>query len=180
MTGIICLSIGLIVFIAVCSIYNKLIAKKNKVLEAIAGVDVQLKKRYDLLPNLVNTAQAYLNYEKDIFEKIVTLRKQAMKSNNLDKKLALDEEISQILATFENYPELKSNTIMLNLMRTNNEIEEHITAARRFYNSAVMDLNTTIEVFPNSIFAKIFNINTKTFYAANKNETNAININLKK
>lgn len=179
MAGIICLAIGLVVFVYVCSIYNKLITKKNKVLEAIAGIDVQLKKRYDLLPNLVNSAKAYLNYEKDILEKIVLLRKQGMKTSNLDKKFLINDEISNIIATLENYPELKANAAMLNLMKTNSEIEEHIAAARRFYNSAVNDLNNTIEVFPNSIFAKIFNIDTKTFYKTNNNERQNINIGLR-
>lgn len=170
----------LVTVIAICNIYNTLIKKKNKVLEALSGVDVQLKKRYDLLPNLVNIASGYLKYEKEILEKIVLLRKQSLSSVNLNKKFELNEEISQILATFENYPELKADETMANLMRSNCEIEEHISAARRFYNSAVNDLNNTIEVFPNSIFAKIFNINTKVFYSANQNEKINNNINFKK
>lgn len=173
---VICISIGIVVFIVICGIYNTLISKRNKVLEAAAGIDVQLKKRFDLLPNLVNIASKYMEHEKEVLEKIVSLRKEAIKSVDLEKKLALDEKISGLLVTFENYPDLKANTTMLNLMRTNSEIEEHIAAARRFFNSAVLDFNNAVSVFPNSFFAKIFNIEATNFFSASENEKRPIEI----
>lgn len=168
--------IPIIVFLIIAwAIYNTLIIKRNKVFEAMSGVDIQLKKRYDLLPNLIKVASEYLKYEKEVLEKITLLRKEGLKTKDIDKKLIVDEKISNLIARFENYPELKSNTAMLNLMQTNSEIEEHISAARRFYNSAVLDFNNAVNIFPNSLFAKIFNIQTIEFFKAKENEKRVVN-----
>ena len=151
-----------------------LIKKKNKVLEAFSSVDVQLKKRYDLIPNLVSVAKGYMAYEKTVLEKITELRTQAMNLSNkqadISKKInlnyAISSNLSQIVVLAENYPELKSNEVMLNLMRNLTDVEEHIAAARRFYNSAVNEINNMVEMFPSNIIASWMGIHLFEFFEA--------------
>lgn len=167
-------------------IHIRLIKKKNKALEAFSGVDVQLKKRYDLIPNLVNVAKGYMAHEKVIFEKIAELRASAMKletnQDNISRKISLNNAISdnlgQVMALAENYPELKANEIMLNLMQNLNDVEEHIAAARRFYNSAVNELNNMVEMFPSNIIATFTEIMAFDFLKQkiSKNSKNLANI----
>lgn len=167
------------------SIYVSLIEKRNKALEAFSSIDVQLKKRYDLLPNIVSIAKGYMTYEKNLFEEITSLRTQFQQvgTNQVDinKKLALNKELSNkltyLFATFESYPELKSDKIMQNTMVTFCEVEEHIAAARRFYNSAVNELNNAVQIFPSSIIANLINIKEFQFFKAESFEK--VNINLK-
>lgn len=146
------IAIYAVIFAVICLIYFThvlLIKKKNMALNAFASVDVQLKKRYDLIPNLVSIAKGYMKYESGIFEKITLLRMQAVNlsndSRNIYNKIKINSEISdilgKILVSAESYPELKSSEVMINLMRTLTDVEEHIAAARRFYNSAVNELN---------------------------------------
>ena len=132
--------------------YVKLIAKKNKVREALASIDVQLKKRYDLIPNILFMANKFMEHERGLLDDITKLRTEAVKmSSNFDnvkEKIALDAEIKnkmgQLMVSVENYPQLKSDQTMIQAMSTYNEVEEHIAAARRFYNSAVLDLNNAV------------------------------------
>ena len=160
----------------------QLIKKRNKALEAFSSVDVQLKKRYDLIPNLVNVAKGYMAHESKIFEEIAKLRSLAMNlsnnKNNIGRKIRLNSEISanldQILFLAENYPELKANETMLNLMRTLTDVEEHIAAARRFYNSAVNEINNAVEIFPSNLVAQVMNINAFEFFEAKEAERQAL------
>ena len=164
-------------------IYVSLIKKKNKALEAFSSVDVQLKKRYDLLPNIISVAKGYMAYEKNIFEEITRLRSQFQQimnsEHNISKKLMLNSELSNKLSglflTFENYPELKADKTMIVLMQTFSEVEEHIAAARRFYNSAVNELNNAVQIFPSSIVAFLINIKPFEFFKAEEFEKTNIN-----
>ena len=128
------------------------------VLEALSGVDVQLKRRYDLIPNLVQTAKAYMQHEKDVFEKITQLRANAINEvlgskRKFNTELEISKTLTNLLATVENYPELKANESMLKLMNECTETEDNIAAARRFYNSALTQLKNSIEIFPGCLFA---------------------------
>ena len=152
--------------------YVKLIAKKNKVREALASIDVQLKKRYDLIPNILFMANKFMEHERGLLDDITKLRTEAVKmSSNFDnvkEKIALDAEIKnkmgQLMVSVENYPQLKSDQTMIQAMSTYNEVEEHIAAARRFYNSAVLDLNNAVETIPTKWFAESLGIKSELPY----------------
>lgn len=147
------------------AIYVSLIKKKNMLKESASGIDVQLKKRYDLIPNLMTMAAKYMEHEKTMMEEITRLRSETMKVNfNADpiKKIELENLLSSRINDFklsaENYPDMKSNEAMITAMQSLNEVEEHIAAARRFYNSNVTALKNAIEIFPSSLIAKMIGI----------------------
>ena len=153
-------------------IYVGLIQKKNKVKEAFSSIDVQLKKRYDLIPNILVIANKFMEHERGLIESVTKLRAQAVKMpsdlSSVEDKLKLDSEIQkqmgQLMVSVENYPQLKSDQTMMTAMQTYNEVEEHIAAARRFYNSAVLELNNAVEIFPSSVVALIINIKNMPFF----------------
>ncbi|HEY1195735.1 LemA family protein [Flavobacterium sp.] len=143
-------------------IYNSLIGKRNQVTNAFSAIDVMLKKRFDLIPNLVEVVKQYTNYEQSTLTKIVELRAKATSGSLTDaEKASLDTELSTtvkgLMVTVENYPDLKANTNFLNLQSTWTESEEQIAAARRTYNSAVTDYNNAIMMFPGNMFAGMLN-----------------------
>lgn len=143
-------------------IYNSLIGKRNQVTNAFSAIDVMLKKRFDLIPNLVEVVKQYTNYEQSTLTKIVELRARATSDSLTDaEKASLDTELSKtvkgLMVTVENYPDLKANTNFLNLQSTWTESEEQIAAARRTYNSAVTDYNNAIMMFPGNMFAGMLN-----------------------
>lgn len=142
--------------------YNSLIGKKNQVTNAFSAIDVMLKKRFDLIPNLVEVVKQYTNYEQGTLTKIVELRAKATSGNISDaEKAQLDAQLSTsvkgLMVNIENYPDLKANTNFLNLQSTWTESEEQIAAARRTYNAAVTDYNNSIMMFPGNLFAGMLN-----------------------
>lgn len=157
--------IGVILLVIFYGIYVSLIRKRNKVKEATSGIDVQLKKRYDLIPNLLQMAEKFMTHEKSLMTEIVRLRTEAMKKTfdaNPQEAMKLAGELDTCMKDFmlsvENYPELKSNQTMLQAMQSFNEVEEHIAAARRFYNASVNDLKNTAEIFPGNIVAAMVGV----------------------
>lgn len=166
--------LGIILLLAIWAIavYNGLISKKNQVDNAYASIDVQLKKRYDLIPNLVQSVKQYMNFESETLEKIVALRSQAGNPNlSTEERVKLDNQISTavkgLMVTVENYPDLKSSQNFLQLQGSWNEVEEQIAASRRFYNSSVKNYNDAIQMFPSSIFAGMMGMKTpKTYFEA--------------
>lgn len=139
-------------------LYNSLVRSKNEVENAFGGMDVQLKKRYDLIPNLVSTVKEYAKHEKELLENVTKLRaKVTDQPLTNDEKVALDNEISKgiggIMVAVENYPDLKANENFVNLQRSLNEVESQISASRRAYNAAVTDYNNAVETFPKNIIA---------------------------
>lgn len=168
-----------IVVIGPYLIYVQLIKKKNKVKEAEGSVDVQLKKRYDLIPNILTIAKKFMEHERSLIEDITKLRTQAAKANEMSEKIKLDNAIKgkmeQLMINVENYPQLKSDATMVQAMQTYAEVEEHIAAARRFYNSAVNELNNAVEIFPSSVIAGMLNIKAKPFFEVQENEGRPIN-----
>jgi LemA protein len=154
-----------IVLLGLYILYVSLIKKRNKVKEAMSGIDVQLKKRYDLIPNLLNMTKKFMEHEKELMTEIVRLRSEAMKKSfngNPKEMMELDKLIDSKLKDFwlsvENYPDLKSNQTMLQAMQSFNEVEEHIAAARRFYNASVNDLKNTVEIFPGNVIARLVGV----------------------
>src|SRR4030042_5505214 len=142
-----------ILIIWAIAIYNGLIRLKNRVDEAWSDIDVQLKRRYDLIPNLVNTVKGYAVHEKQLFENVTAARTRAMGAGTTADKAQAENALSQTLkslfAVAENYPDLKANQNFLELQRELTATEETIQAARRFHNGNVRDFNTKIQVFPN-------------------------------
>ena len=170
MTGIIVL-LGIMVFaiLIIVLMYNSLIGKKNQTENAFAGIDTMLKKRYDLIPNLVATVQQYMEHEKSTLTQVTEMRAKAMAGGlSNDEKVALDNQISKaiggIMVAVESYPELKANENFDQLQRTMTEIEEQISAARRAYNAAITSYNNSIEMFPTNILAGMMNYQRKEVF----------------
>lgn len=150
--------VAVLIAVALYCVYVQVVRNKNAVREALSGIDVQLKKRHDLVPNILTIAKKFMEHENEIFTKVTELRTQAMKAPSGSKaKFAaegmLDNMMSQLMISVENYPQLKSDATMTQAMQTYNEVEEHISAARRFYNSALTQLRNSVMIFPGSLFA---------------------------
>jgi LemA protein len=169
------MGIGLIVLIVIGVIalwfvgtYNGLIRLKNRVDEAWSDIDVQLKRRYDLIPNLVNTVKGYATHEKELFEKVTEARTRAMNAGTTADKAEAENMLSGTLKTLfavsENYPDLKANTNFLELQRELSDTENKIQASRRFFNGNVMEYNTKIQVFPTNMFAGMLNFVKRDFF----------------
>jgi LemA protein len=149
-------------------VYNSLVYKRNNALKAYSSIDVYLKKRRDLIPNLVNTVKAYMKHERELLENVTRLREQIEKSNDVNQKINLESQLSGALAVIkarvEAYPELKANQNFLQLQATLTEIEDSIAASRRFYNDAVNDYNTFVQQFPFMIVANMFGFRQMEFF----------------
>ena len=163
--------IALIVVFFVVMIYNGLIAKKNAVAFATSGIDVQFKKRYDLIPNLIESAKTYMTHERSVFERLVVLRTDAMKTGTgSEESFKLNGEISDVLknlkVSVENYPQLRSVETFTLLQRSLNEVEEELSASRRAYNAAVNDFNNSLEQFPSKVFASMMHYEQKPYFRA--------------
>jgi len=163
-------------------VYVSLIKKKNNLHEAASGIDVQLKKRYDLIPNMLKAAAKFMEHEKELFTKLTALREQAMSATNYNDKFKADNELSGALHLFsvraENYPELKSDATMVNAQQAMAETEEHIAAARRFYNSAVKEYKNAIQIFPSSLVANILGLKDEyPFFEAEEAAKTAVDVN---
>lgn len=149
-------------------IYNSLVKLRIKTNEAWADIDTQLKRRYDLIPNLVETVKGYATHESSTFEKVTAARTAAMGAQSMAEHQAaenmLTSALKSVFALAENYPELKANQNFLDLQKNLAEIEDHIQHSRRFYNATVRDLNTKVEMFPSNIVAKIFKFIKREFF----------------
>jgi len=173
--------IGVVVLIAIL-MYNSLIGKKNQVENIFAGVDTVLKKRFDLIPNLVASVSQYMEHEKSTLEKVTELRAAAMQPGiSDDQKITLDAKLTSALGAInlamEAYPDLKANENVMHLQRSLNEIEEQISAARRAYNQAVTDLNNAIEMFPTNLMAGWMNLSRRAVFEITVTERQNVNVN---
>jgi len=152
----------------VIGLYNKLIRMRNRTNEAWADIDVQLKRRYDLIPNLVNTVKGYASHEDSTFTKVTEARTAAMNAGSIGDQGKAENMLSgalkSLFAVSESYPDLKANANFLELQRELSDTENKIQASRRFYNGNVRDINTAIESFPNSIVAGMFKFGKHNFF----------------
>lgn len=168
--NIIYIIFGLIGFIivALIGIYNILIRRRTHVEEAWSDIEVQMKRRYDLIPNVVETVKGYATHEKNVLESVTNARTQAMGAKNPHEQLQAENALSSTLKTLfavaENYPDLKANANFLDLQRELADTENKIQSARRFYNTMVRDLNTMIQSFPSNIIANMFGFTKKEFF----------------
>jgi len=173
MTLVIIAIIVIIAFVAV-GMYNGLVKLRNTSEQAWSDVDVQLKRRYDLIPNLVETVKGYASHEKETFEKVVQARNQAMNATSPEDKAQaenfLQSTLKSLFALAEAYPELKANQNFLDLQDELSNIEEQIQLARRYYNAVVRDLNTKIETVPSNIIANMFHFEKKEYFELDSEE----------
>ena len=150
------------------SIYNGLIRKRNRSEEAWSDIEVQLKRRYDLIPNVVETVKGYAAHEKGVLENVTKARNQAMgaqtAAEHTQAENALSSTLKTLFAVAESYPDLKANANFLDLQRELADTENKIQSARRFYNNNVMDYNTSVESFPSNLVAKAFGFAKKEFF----------------
>lgn len=156
--------------------YASIIGKRNKSKEALSGIDVQLKKRSNLIPNILKIAKKFMEHEKSLLTEITELRAKTDEDYNQNDKEAVQQHFSiakqlagkmgQLMVAVEDYPDLKSDQTMLHAMQTYNEVEEQIAAARRFYNSAVTSLNNAVQIFPGNIIANMAGVSEMPFYEA--------------
>ena len=162
--------------------YNGLVRGLNKVEEAFSTMDVYLKKRWDLIPNLVEVVKAYAKHEKETIEKITTLRKNTYESMSIDKKINVNEELTQdlskIMIISENYPDLKSSQNFIELSHELTEIEDEIANSRKYYNGTVRIFNNKVQMFPSNLVARIFGFHCANMFEANTDEKNNVKVDV--
>ncbi len=162
--------IALIVIIVIwlIAIYNKLIRNKNLVAESWSGIEVQLKRRTDLIPNLLESVKGYMKHERKLLSEVTRLRTESLQAKEIDAKSQIENALSRSLANLfavaENYPDLKANQNFLELQRQLAEIEDQLQMARRYYNGTVRNFNILIESFPSNVIAKKFNFSQASFF----------------
>lgn len=148
--------------------YNRFVKLVNRSKEALSDIDVQMKRRFDLIPNLISTVKGYATHESSVFENVTKARTLAMNAGTLKEKASADNELTgtlkSLFAVAENYPDLKANQNFLELQRELSDTENKIQASRRFYNSNVRDLNIATESFPSNFIAKIFGFAKMEFF----------------
>ncbi len=160
-TYIVLLGVAILILLYFVSVYNKLVKKRNTMQEAFSGIDVQLKKRYDLIPNIVNTVKGFASHEQETFQKVMEARANAMAGSSITSNMVdvtkaqaqLSGAVSRLLAVAESYPELRSNENFLHLQNELSKVENDIEKSRRYYNATVRENNIAIESFPSNIVA---------------------------
>jgi len=162
------------------TIYNGLIKFRNRTDEAWSDIDVQLKRRYDLIPNLVNAVKGYAKHERELFENVTKARTAAMGAQDPGEKAKAENMLSgtlkSLFAVAENYPDLKANENFLELQRELSDTENKIQAARRFYNGNVRDFNTKIQIFPNNMIAGFLNFKEYDFFELDEEEKEPVKV----
>jgi LemA protein len=167
---LILLIIGIALFLWIVSTYNNLVSIRVRVDNAWSDVDVHLKRRADLIPNLVETVKGYASHERNTLEAVIKARSSVIVAKDLDQRFEaenfLTQALRQLLVVIENYPELKANENFMALQKELTDIEEEIAKARRYYNAVVRDYNTSIQVFPNVIIANYLGFKPAPFFEA--------------
>ncbi len=170
------IAIAAVLLLYFVSVYNGLVARRTQAREAWATIDTQLKRRYDLIPNLVETVRGAAKHERETLDAVITARNAAMSAHGTDKSAAenqLTGALKSIFALSESYPTLRANENFLELQREITDTETKIQAARQFYNTVVMALNTQIEQFPSSIIARMFGFTPERFFENDASEKGA-------
>jgi LemA protein len=171
------------ILLVVALFYNSLVRLRNHVKESWSDVDTELKRRYDLIPNLVETVKGYAAHEKEVFEKVTEARTRALHSTGSPNSQAADENemirtLKSLFAVVENYPELKASRNFLELQNELVDTEDRIQASRRFYNGNVREYNNRVQMFPSAIFASIFSFREAEFFQINEFERAAPSVDI--
>ena len=167
-----------IIVVSIIVLYNRLARLRNKIKQSKSGIDVFLQRRFDLIPNLVETVKGYMQHEENVFTTITELRTNYNKSKDIKSGYELNEKVISLYAVAENYPELKANETMLNLQKVLRETEDDLAASRRLYNSNVTLYNSTIQQFPMSIIAFLFGFDEAELFKADEETKNNVKVEL--
>lgn len=175
------LGVVLLILIIIISMYNGLINKRNQVDNIFGSLDAMLKKRYDLIPNLIASVQEYMKHEKGTLTQLTEIRAKAMSANiSNDEKVALNNEMNKILGAIklsvENYPDLKASQNFIELQGSLNEVEEQISAARRAFNAVVTEYNNAVQMFPSNIMASIMGLKSKQVFVIDESERKNVDV----
>ena len=167
---LIVLAIIVIIVMYVISVHNNLVALRNRVKDQWAQIDVQLKRRFDLIPNLVETVKGYTKHESETLENVIKARNTYLSATTPEDQIKANNELSnfvtKLFALSESYPDLKANTNFMQLQNELKDVENKIASARQFYNDTVLQYNNKIEMFPSNIIAGMFNFKRETFFEA--------------
>ena len=176
------LLIIILIIIYAFALYNNFVKLNNKVKEAFSTMDVYLKKRWDLIPNIVETVKGYAKHEKDTIEEVVELRNSTYDKMSDDEKIKTNEQlsssISKIMVLAEAYPDLKANENFKNLSKELSKVEDDIANSRKYYNGVVRIYNNNVEMFPSNIFARLFGYKSKSMFEASANERENVKVEL--
>lgn len=161
--------------------YNALIRLRNQTNEAWSDIDVQLKRRHDLIPNLVNAVKGYAKHEASVLDNVTELRQKSMQASSIPAKAkteaALSAGLGKLIAVAENYPDLKASANFVNLQQQLGETEDKIQGARRYYNGITRDFNTKVQSFPSNILANMFHFSSKNFFEMDDSEKATPDVN---
>ena len=173
--------IAVVIVLWIILVFNRLVTLRNRTKEAWSDIDVQLKRRYNLIPNLVETVKGYAAHERELFEKVTKARAMAMQAQSVKEKGEAENMLSgtlkSLFAVAENYPDLKASTNFLELQRELRDTEDKIQASRRFYNTNVRDLNIKVESFPTNIVAGLLGFKKRDFFEAEEGEREVPKVN---
>lgn len=173
-------AVVLLILIFIFATYNGLVGSKNLVQEAFSTMDVYLKKRWDLIPNLVESVKGYATHEKETLESVVNLRNKSYDNMSDDEKIETNNELkkglSKLLMLAENYPDLKANQNFIQLNSELSNVESDIANARKYYNAVVREYNNKIEMFPSNIVAGMFNFKVKSMFGIEENERENVKV----
>ncbi len=169
-----------LVVLYVLGTYNALVTLKMRIKEAFSGIDVQLKRRIDLIPNVIETVKGYAKHEKEVFENVTKARSSLMKAGSMDEKAQannmLTDALKSLFAVAEAYPDLKANTTFSELQRQLEDTEDKIAYSRQFYNSNVLQYNTKVNTFPSNLIAKVFSFGEEQFFEAEAGERENVKV----
>lgn len=167
-TTIIIIAVAVVFLLGIIGLYNNLVRMRNNRENAFANIDVQLKQRHDLVPQLVSTVKGYASHEKTVLENVTNARTAAMSANNINDKIQAENKLSSALAnlkvSLEAYPDLKANQNFLQLQTEISDIENKLAASRRFFNSATKELNNAVQTFPANILAGMFGFHKEPMF----------------
>ncbi len=173
---------GILIILAIYLIsqYNGFVILKTRIEEALSGIDVQLKRRADLIPNLVETVKGYAKHEKEVFENVTKARSNLMRAGTLEEKAIannqLTEALKSLFAVAEAYPQLQASENFRELQRQLEDTEDKVAYSRQFYNTNVLDFNTKVQVFPSNIIANLFGFKPYEFFQANEEERKKVSV----
>ncbi|MGB9883344.1 MAG: LemA family protein [Microgenomates group bacterium] len=174
--------VGVLILLAIYLVgqYNGFVILKTRIQEALSGIDVQLKRRADLIPNLVETVKGYAKHEKEVFENVTKARSNLMRAGTLEEKAKannqLTEALKSLFAVAEAYPQLQASENFRELQRQLEDTEDKVAYSRQFYNTNVLDFNTKVQMFPSNIIANLFGFKPFEFFEANEEERKKVTV----
>lgn len=179
-TTLIIIGVAALIVVYIWSTYNRLVILKTRIQEALSGIDIQLKRRIDLIPNLVETVKGYAKHEREVFQNVTKARSALMAAKTTEQKAAANDMLTgalkSLFAVAEAYPQLRASENFSDLQRQLEDTEDKIAYSRQFYNSNVLDYNARIKVFPNNLLAAMFKFSQEAFFEAKEEERKKVEV----